>query len=386
MTVKGLRPEVLSMETYVPGKTVEEVRRELGLQKIVKLGSNENPYAPFPASLEAMRSEVGNANRYPDIAFEEIKELLAGIQGVGPENIAISHGAEGMLQAMGKCFIGPGDEVLLPSATYGLYKEISRLMGARIIEIPMDDRRSIDMEGLRGAVSGRTRLIWLCNPNNPTGTVFDPGSLGSILDIIPDCAWVVLDEAYAEFAPPEDLPDRSRLILEGKNLISVRTFSKAYGLAGARLGYGIAREEVITAIDTVSEPFNANRLGIAAGVAVLTKDREACESARLLIVSERERVSRQLGMMGLEVVPSRANFIFFETPRFADEVAGDLLRRGIIVRPCGGWGYERAIRVTVGTEEENNFFLEALEETLKTSETAGSGPMARGEDKNGSIR
>lgn len=386
MAVKGLRPEVLSMEAYVPGKTIEEVRRELGLKKIVKLGSNENPYAPFPAALEAMRSEIEHANRYPDIAFEEIKALLAGIHGTGPGNIAISHGAEGMLQAMGKCFIGPGDEVLLPSATYGLYKEISRLMGAKILEIPMDDRRSIDMEGLRDAVSGRTRLIWLCNPNNPTGSVFDPGALGSILGTIPDSAWVVLDEAYAEFAHPEDLPDRSRLILEGKNLISVRTFSKAYGLAGARLGYGIAREEVITAIDTVSEPFNANRLGIAAGVAVLTKDREACESARLLIVSERERVSSQLRMMGFEVVPSRANFIFFETSRFADEVAGDLLRRGVIVRPCGGWGYEKAIRVTVGTEEENNFFLGALEETFKTSGTAGSGPIARGEDKNGSFR
>ena len=385
MTVKGLRPEVLSMETYVPGKTIEEVRRELGLEKIVKLGSNENPYAPFPAALEAMRSEVENANRYPDIAFEEIKALLADIHGTGPENIAISHGAEGMLQAMGKCFISPGDEVLLPSATYGLYREISRLMGAKIANIPMDGY-STDMKGIIDAVTDRTRLVWLCNPNNPTGTVFEPGLLGSLLGNIPDSAWVVLDEAYAEFASPGDLPDRSRLILEGRNLISVRTFSKAYGLAGARLGYGIAREEVITAIDTVSEPFNANRLGIAAGVAVLTKDREACESARLLIVSERERVSRQLGMMGLEVVPSRANFIFFETPRFADEVAGDLLRRGIIVRPCGGWGYERAIRVTVGTEEENNFFLEALEETLKTSETAGSGPMARGEDKNGSIR
>ena len=386
MTVKGLRPEVLSMETYVPGKTIEEVRREIGLERIVKLGSNENPYAPFPAALEAMRSEVENANRYPDIAFEEIKDLLAHIHGTGPENIAISHGAEGMLQAMGKCFIGPGDEVILPSATYGLYKEISRLMGARILEIPMDGRRSIDMECLKNAVSGKTRLIWLCNPNNPTGTVFEPYLLSSLLEAIPDSAWVVLDEAYAEFAHPGDLPDRARLILEGKNLISVRTFSKAYGLAGARLGYGIAREEVITAIDTVSEPFNANRLGIAAGVAVLTKDRKACERARLLIVSERERVSRHLEMMGLDVVPSKANCIFFETPYPADDVAGDLLSRGVIVRPCGGWGYERAIRVTVGTEEENAFFLQTLDEVINDRCGSEGSPAGSREDKNGSVR
>ena len=385
MTVKGLRPEVLSMETYVPGKTIEEVRRELGLERVVKLGSNENPYGPFPKALEAMMKELAEANRYPDIAFEEIKGLLAKLHGVTQKNIAISHGAEGMLQAMGKCFISPGDEVLIPSATYGLSREISRLMGAKVVNIPMNGY-STDMKGIANAVTDRTKLVWICNPNNPTGTVIDPESLEKFFMALPEDAWVVLDEAYAEFASPEELPDRARLISEGKNLVSVRTFSKAYGLAGARLGYGMAREEVVTAIDTVSEPFNANRLGIAAGVAVLTRDREACERARALILTERERVSQHLQAMGMSVVPSRTNFIFFDTPFHAENLAEELLYRGVIVRPCGGWGYQGAIRVTVGTEEENDIFLAALKETVETMREKDSGTGSHREVEDGPVR
>ncbi|HPD97291.1 MAG TPA: histidinol-phosphate transaminase [Synergistales bacterium] len=364
MSVEGIRKAVLGMEPYVPGKTIEEVRRELGLDRIVKLGSNENPYAPFPASAAAMRDEIENINRYPDIAFEEIKELLAGIHGVDPKNIAISHGAEGMLQAMAKCFLEPGDEVLLPSATYSLYRELSKLMGGRIVDVPLKDH-TLDLEAVSDAATERAKLVWLCNPNNPTGTVFHPGLLDGLLDSLPSTAWVVLDEAYAEFAEQDLLPDRARLVSGGRNVISIRTFSKAYGLAGARIGYAIAREEVITAIDTVSEPFNANRVGIAGAVAVLTLDREACERARQMIISDRGKTSDALKEMGLEVAPSHTNFIFFETPFPADAVAEDLLKQGIIVRPCGGWGYDRAIRVTIGTGEENSAFLAALGRTIE---------------------
>jgi len=359
MALKGLRPEVLSMNPYEPGKTIEEVRRELGIEKIIKLGSNENPYGPFPEALEAMRAEMNKANRYPDIAFEEIKGLLAGIHGVKAENIAISHGAEGMLQAMGKCFIEKGDEILLPSATYGLYNEISKLMGGRIVDVPLKNY-SVDLERAAEAVTERTKLIWLCNPNNPTGTIVEPRLLDRLFEKLPETAWVVLDEAYAEFAPKGLLPDRARLISEGRNLVSIRTFSKAYGLAGARLGYAIAREEIVTVIDTVSEPFNANRIGIAGGVAVLTRDKDACERARLTIIADRQRISENLERMGLSVVPSHTNFVFFETPFSARTVADALLKQGIIVRPCTGWGYDRAIRVTVGTSGEVDVFLETL--------------------------
>ncbi|MDO9509526.1 MAG: histidinol-phosphate transaminase [Thermovirgaceae bacterium] len=369
MALKGLRPEVLSMNPYEAGKTIEEVRRELGIEKIIKLGSNENAYAPFPEALEAMRAEMKNANRYPDIAFEEIKGLLANIHGVEAKNIAISHGAEGMLQAMGKCFIEKGDEILLPSATYGLYNEISKLMGGRIVSVPLKDF-AVDLERAAKAVTKRTKLIWLCNPNNPTGNIVEPRLLDRLFEKLPKNAWVILDEAYAEFAPKDLLPDRVRLISEGRNLVSIRTFSKAYGLAGARLGYAIAGEEIVTVIDTVSEPFNANRIGIAGGVAVLTRDMEACERARLMIIADRQRISESLEGMGLFVVPSNTNFVFFETPFSAEDVADGLLKQGVIVRPCTGWGYDRAIRVTVGTSWEVDVFLETLDKTLNGLEGA----------------
>ncbi len=364
MKIPGLRKAVLGMEPYVPGKTIEEVRRDLGLEKIVKLGSNENPYGPFPNALEAMRRELANVNRYPDIAFEEIKGLISDRLGLKPENIAISHGAEGMLQAMVKCFLEPGDEVLLPSATYGLYREISKLMGATITPVPMRDF-AVDIDSMCRAATRKTRLVWLCNPNNPTGTMMKPGALEQLLEAMPETAWVVLDEAYAEFADPAALPDRAKLIREGANLVAVRTFSKAWGLAGVRLGYGAARPEMITAINTVSEPFNANRVGIAGGIATLTKDLPEAEKAVCSIITDRNRMERSLAEMGCTVVPSNTNFVFFETPYPCVKLSEKLLNRGVIVRSCDIWGYDRAVRVTVGTEMETDFFLETLGDTLK---------------------
>ncbi len=382
MTIRGLRRAVGGLEPYVPGKTIEEVRRDLRLDSIIKLGSNENPYAPFPTALEAMKAELGNSNRYPDIAFEEIKRLIADIHGVGPENVAISHGAEGMLQAVVKSFLEEGDEVVIPAATYNLYRELSKLMGAIVVDAPMKDR-AIDLEAVRAAVGEKTKLLWLCNPNNPTGTCFSHDELLDLMKGLPDHTWVILDEAYAEFGPKGKLPDRGKLIQEGYNILSVRTFSKAYGLAGLRLGYGMARPEMITVIDTVSEPFNANRIGIAAGVAVLTEDREACRSAMEKIIRDRERMERELEEMGCAVTPSATNFVFFETPFDCVTVSDMMLKKGVIVRSCDIWGYDNAIRVTVGTTEEVDRFLKTLRKVL--AELGERNSSATGDDGHGAF-
>jgi histidinol-phosphate aminotransferase len=382
MTIKGVRRAVKGLKPYVPGKTIEEVRRELGLESIIKLGSNENAYAPFPAALKAMARELENSNRYPDIAFEEIKGLIAGLHGVEPENIAISHGAEGMLQAVVKSFLEEGDEVVIPEATYNLYRELSKLMGAAIVNVPMKGR-SIDLEAVKAAVREKTKLVWLCNPNNPTGTFFTHDELVELMDGLPEHTWVILDEAYAEFAPQGKLPDRGKLIKEGHNILSVRTFSKAYGLAGLRLGYGMARPEMITVIDTVSEPFNANRIGIAAGVAVLTEDREDCRRALGKIIKDRERMERKLRELGCDVTPSAANFVFFETPADCVTLADLMLQKGVIVRSCDIWGYDRGIRVTVGTSEEVDLFLETLRDALR--EPGIKNQLSTGDDAHGSF-
>lgn len=367
MNVKGIRKEILNAQPYIPGKTITEIQEERGLSRVVKLGSNENPYGPFPASLRAMERELVNLNRYPDIRFERIKGLLADRYGLTPQSIALSHGAEGMLQTLGKCFINPGDEVILPQATYNLYTEITKLMGGILLPVPMREDFRINLEDVSDRVSPRTKLIWLANPNNPTGTLFNPDSLELLLKTLPETAWVVLDEAYAEFAAPGDLPDRSDLIRRGYNLISIRTFSKAWGLAGARLGYAIARPEMIKVIDTVSEPFNANRIALAGGEAVLTEGLDDFKSSCEAIVQTRDWITRELDRLGCRPIPSKANFVFFESSLVADDLAERLLAHGIIVRSCSWWGFDHGIRVTVGTPEESTLFVEALEKILKNT-------------------
>lgn len=364
MSLKGVRKAVLDVEPYVPGKTTEEVICEKGLTSVVKLGSNENPYGPFPSALEAMKDELVRLNTYPDVSFGEIKKAISGLYGLEAANVCISHGAEGMLQTLARTFIEKGDRILLPGATYSLYREISKLMGADIVDVPMKDSFYIDMEALIEALTPETRLIWLNNPNNPTGTIFDSTLLEKLLDKIPESCWVVLDEAYAEFADPLKMPDTGALIRAGYNVISVRTFSKAYGLAGARIGYALCREEMAVIIDTVSEPFNANRVGIAGALATLRKDREASLSAIQKIKDERRRIIDSLSEMGLDPLPSETNFVFFSTPFSAKDLSEALLEKGVIVRPCSGWGYSRSIRVTVGTPEENSVFLCSITSAL----------------------
>ena len=283
----------------------------------------------------------------------------------------MSHGAEGMLQTLGKCFIEEGDEVILPSVTYGLYKEISKLMGGILVEVPMKNSTA-DLAGIINAITSNTKLIWLANPNNPTGTIFPKAQLTDLLEAIPKQAWVVLDEAYAEFAPPEELPDRVALINAGKRLIVTRTFSKAYGLAGARLGYAIAHPEMITVIDTVSEPFNANRVALAGAVSVLTEDQEAYHDALAHIIRDRQRMENILSEMGMQVVPSRANFVFFETPYDAQRLSRSLLLKGFIVRPCHFWGLSKTLRVSIGTTEQMDRFIDIFHEVLKLQEQQSS--------------
>jgi len=363
--IPGVRKAVASASPYTPGKTVEEVRREFGPARIIKLGSNENPWGPFPAARTAMVDEISRMNMYPDVSFRELKERIAGQFGLTPEWVALSHGAEGMLQTLGKVFLDPEDEeVVLSRGTYGLYREISLVMGAVLQEVSLLENFSIDMQGIQESITGKTKLIWLNNPNNPTGLILPPKRIEDFIRNLPEGTWTVLDEAYGEFALKGSLPDTVALLEEGRNLVVVRTFSKAWGLAGARIGYALARPELVRVIDTVSEPFNANRMAIAGACASLREDGEAFRSALKFIVSERGRVSDALRGMGLKILGSSTNFIFFTLPVDAEEVSRKLLKRGIIVRPCGGWGFPRSIRVSTGTSEENTLFLESLAEIL----------------------
>lgn len=358
--IPGVRKAVGDASPYAPGKTVEEVRRELGLERIVKLGSNENPWGPFPAARRAMMEEVDRLNTYPDVSFREMKNLIARQFGLTSEWVALSHGAEGMLQTLGKTFLDPGDEVILSKGTYGLYREITLVMGGALREVSLCEDHSVDLRGMEGCIGEKTKLLWLNNPNNPTGLALPPKKIESLARRLPEGVWLALDEAYGEFTVPGDLPDIKTLLEEECNLVVVRTFSKAWGLAGARIGYALARPDLVRIIDTVSEPFNANRTAIAGACASMREDGEFFRNALSAILSERSRISSSLDILGLPVLPSSANFVFFTLPFDAAVAARKLLERGVIVRPCGGWGFPNSIRVTVGRPEENDFFLKAL--------------------------
>jgi len=366
LALNGIPKAIMQVKPYVPGKTIEEVQRELGLEEVIKLGSNENPYGPFDCSIKAMQEELVNLNLYPDASFVEIKQLIGDYIGVPRDYVAVSHGAEGMLETLVRCFVEVGDQVIIPSVTYGLYSEISRVMGAEIKYVPLKSH-TIDLSLISGAVNSKTKLIWLCNPNNPTGTIFTDDDFKQFMQSLPDRVWVVVDEAYAEFVETPEYANSVQAVLEGKQVVVVRTFSKAFGLAGARLGYALAAPEMISIIDKVSEPFNANRIGLAGAKAILS-DRRDFERFRKQIISDRSDVAAKLKEMGLEVITSNANFIFFQTPWDGRLLAQNFLRLGIIVRPTADWGLPNGIRVTVGRPEENEKFIKALRKTIETME------------------
>ncbi len=363
MSVPGIREEILKAQAYVAGKTIEEVQREYGLESVIKLGSNENPYAPFPAARAAMIEEIDRIHEYPDASFRDLRANIGARFGRDASSVAIGHGAGGILETLAATFLRTGDEVILPTQSYGLYREISKVAGATVKEVSLNEQFTIDPDAMRAALTGKTRIVWLCNPNNPTGTVVDVAAYERLRDALPPTAWLVVDEAYAEFAAEENLPATAQ-DLDDHNVVIVRTFSKAFGLAGGRIGYAVARPDLVRVIDTVSEPFNANRIGIAGARACLTDDWPNVQAALKRLQASRTRLERELSARGLEVTTTHTNFVFFEVGVDADALAEAMLRRGVIVRSASAWGYPAHLRVTMGTEAQNDVFLSTLDSAL----------------------
>ena len=353
------RPEVLTLVGYSAGKTVEEVQRELGLSEIVKLSQNESPLGPSPRVFEAITAALPRLATYPEKSFIDLKTTLADANGVGPENICVGHGSETIIQIVPQLCVNPGDEVVLADKTYVRYREASKLMGARLVPVPLRDLR-FDLEAMAAAVTDRTRIVWICNPNNPTGTFVTRDEVQRFLDAVPSKVAVVFDQAYMEFADDPAYPDALEFLKAGyNNVIVLRTFSKVYSLAGMRLGYGIATAPVRQLLDSIKEPFNLNRLSVVAGPAAMG-DKEwtahCIEQNRL----GREFLTTELARLGLDPVPSQANFVLVDVKQDADDLFERLLRRGVIVRPASGWGLTTYMRITVGTPEQNRRFIEAL--------------------------
>jgi histidinol-phosphate aminotransferase len=373
------RGAVYNLEKYIAGYTTEQVRRELGLTDLVKLASNENAWGPSPQALAAIEGELHNLWQYPEQSFFDLKHVLAEHNGVRPENVVVGHGTEVIIQLLPQLFCESGDDVIVAYLTYGRYAEAAKLMDARVQVVPLRDFH-YDLEAVRAAIGPRTKLVWLCSPNNPTGCILRRTELDAFMASLPEGVAVVFDQAYREFVDDPDYADGLDLLKEGReNVIVLRTFSKAYGLAGMRLGYALVPERVCWLLDTIKEPFNLNRLSIVAGPAAL-RDAEWLQDCVAQTIAGRTLLTETLTGWGFDVAPSQANFVLADMGENAEELWDRLLRRGVIVRPCTGWGLPQHMRVTVGRPEQNERFLEALraESHALAKRQAGQAPAGAG--------
>jgi histidinol-phosphate aminotransferase len=357
-------PYVASLTPYVPGKPIEEVEREYGVADVAKLASNENALGPSPKGVAAACEAAARANLYPDGSAFYLRNAIAAKLGVEPREVLVGNGSNELIELLVRTFVLEGEEVLTSAQSFVAYKLAAQAHGRTLVEAPMKARFHYDLDAIKKLLSRRTKVVFLANPDNPTGAWFAEQELLPFLDAVPKDTLVVLDEAYVEFVDAPGFQDSLALRRKYPNLVVLRTFSKIYGLAGLRLGYGVARPDVVEYVDRVRAPFNVNTVAQAAGVAALG-DVEHVERSRALVREERPFLADGLRNLGATVVPSQGNFVLADFPgRPGKELFEALLREGVIVRPMGGYGFPTAQRITVGTRRENQKCLAALAKVL----------------------
>lgn len=355
---------ILNVKNYTPGKPIEEVQREYGLSEVIKLASNENCMGPSPKALAAIRKNLGRINRYPDASSFYLKKRLAALHGIKPENIVLGNGSDEVICLAARAFVGSGDEVVIAKPTFLIYEIVSQLQNARIRFVPLRSDLRHDLRAMKASVTERTKIVFIANPDNPTGTYVTRAELGEFLRGLPKKVLVFLDEAYFEFADHgcKDYPN-GMSYFGMRNLIVARSFSKAYGLAGLRIGYAVAQPDVAGYLERVREPFNINLLAQVAAEAALG-DRAFLRKTVGHVQKEKEFFYAAFRELGLTYVPSATNFVIFDTRRDGRQVFKALLARGLIVRDMAAWGLNTFVRVTVGTRAENKRFIRALKEVL----------------------
>lgn len=353
--VRGLTP-------YEPGKPIEDLQRELGLTDVVKLASNENPLGPSPVALEAARGALVDLARYPDGNGFSLKAELAARLDVATDQITLGNGSNDVLEFVARAFAGPGREVVYSQHAFAVYPLATRAVGAKGIAVPAREYGH-DLDAMARAVGADTRVVFVANPNNPTGTWIDGNALATFLASIPEDVVVVVDEAYREYVEEDGYPDCVTWLAERPNLVVTRTFSKAHGLAGLRVGYAVSHPQVADLLNRVRQPFNVNSAALAAAQAALGDEAHLARSREVNRVGLRY-LEGEFRRLGLAFIPSIGNFISFELPGEAAPFYQALLHRGVIVRPVGGYGLPTHLRVTVGTAEENRRFVHALERVL----------------------
>lgn len=359
------KSHIVNLPVYQPGKPIEDVKRELGLDEVIKLASNENPYGASPKAKEAIISELENISIYPDGGAVELTADLASFLGVNTNQIIFGCGSDEIIALLTRAFFVPGDETIMADQTFSVYKSNADIEGAVSIEVPLVNGTH-DLDAMLAKVNDRTKIIWVCNPNNPTGTILPEAELTAFLEKVPAHVMVVLDEAYCEYVTDPSYPNSIPYLAKYPNVVILRTFSKIYGLASLRIGYGIGQPEVIKLINQVREPFNTTRVAQAAAKAAL-KDQEYIDSCRTANSNGIIQLQGEFDRLGLEYFPAHGNFIMVDVRKPAGEIFEALLRKGVIIR-AGHHKYPTHIRVTVGSQEQNKAFIHALEQVLKEQE------------------
>jgi len=354
---KYANPQLRELVAYEPGKPVEDLARELGIPhgEIIKLASNENPLGPSPKARQAMIDTIERAHFYPDGGGYYLREAIADQLGLTMANVILGNGSNEIIEFLGHAYLQPGDEVVVAEHSFAVYRLMAQLFGAKVVDVPDPDFVA-DLDGMLAAITSKTKEVFIANPNNPTGTMVFQDDIDRFMDRVPEHVMVVFDEAYYEFL--DEAPDVLKYVRAGRNVVVLRTFSKIQGLANLRIGYGLAAPEIIEVLQKARQPFNANGIAQAGALAGL-RDTAHMDQTRRVTREGRDFLQSEFLDMGLEFVPSHANFVLV---RVGDgkKVFDALLRRGIIVRAMGSYGLPEWIRVSVGTMPQNEVFVAAL--------------------------
>lgn len=357
-----VRPAVLGLRPYSPGKPIEEVEREYGITDIIKLASNENPLGPSPLAVKAMQEACTQVRLYPDNECFRLRKVLAAHLGMPGETILLGAGSDELIHHLGLAFVGPDDEVVMAEPPFSQYEFTTAIMGGKQVRVPMQDYRH-DVPAMIAALTAKTKLVFLANPDNPTGAMTTKAEVEMLVEAMPAHAVLVLDEAYTEYVTSPDFPSSLDYVRAGKNVVVLRTFSKIYALAGLRMGYGIAPPDLAACLQQVREPFNVNSISQAGAIASL-QDPDQVTRSRELNTQSLQYFYREFERLGLAYVTSQANFVYVDTTVPCRKIFVELLKRGVIVRTGDIFGHPTHLRVTTGTVEQNRRFIAALEEAL----------------------
>ena len=361
--MKALVPEhIETLKPYVPGKPIEETEREYGITGVIKLASNENPLPPSDRVMKAMQNALSHINRYPDGSGHYLRQAIARHQGLTSDHIVLGNGSNDLIELMVRAFLRSGEEAVIPHPSFVVYPMIVQAAGGIRVVVTLKDHR-LDLEAMARAITPMTKMVFIANPNNPTATVVTAEEVAAFMARVPDKVVVVFDEAYFEFAQGPDFPDSLQYMKQGRKVAILRTFSKAASLAGLRVGYAVADPDCIALLNRIRAPFNVNSLAQVAALAALEDDSHILECLRMNEAG-RHFLCEEFTAMGIKYVPSRANFVLVDVGRSGSDIFQRLLKEGVIVRPMSSFGMETALRVTIGTPEENRRLIKALKKVL----------------------